>query len=60
MKNLAIKIGTAVLEFIASINVSNILTSLYIMAIGMLSILVVTTVIILVISLLKKVFANAR
>jgi len=60
MKDIAVKIGTAVLEFFASINVSNILTSLYIMVIGMLSIFVVTTVIILVISLLKKVFANAR
>lgn len=60
MKNFAIKVGTAVLEFFASINVDNILTSLKIMGIGMLSILVVTTVIILVISLLKKVFANAR
>jgi len=60
MKDLAIKIGTAVLNFFASINVSNILTSLYIMGIGMLSIFIVTIVIIFVISLLRKIFVNAK
>ena len=60
MKDIAVKIGTMVLEFLASINVSNIITSLYIMGIGMLSILIVTTVIILVISLLKKIFTPAK
>ena len=60
MKDIAVKIGTMVLEFFASINVSNIMTSLYIMGIGMLSILIVTTVIILVISLLKKIFTPAK
>jgi hypothetical protein len=60
MNAFAIKIGEAVLNFIAGINVDNILTSLYIMGVGMASILIVTTVIILVISLLKKIFSTAE
>ena len=60
MNDFALMIGEAILGFFRDLNVSNILTSLYIMGVGMASILIVTTVIILVISLLKKIFANAR
>ena len=49
-------IGYAILEFFRNLNVSNILTSLSIMGTGMLGILIVTGVIILVVTLLIKVF----
>ena len=49
-------IGYAILEFFQNLNVGNILTSLSIMGTGMLGIFIVTGVIILVVTLLIKVF----
>ena len=49
-------IGYAILEFFQNLNVGNILTSLSIMGTGMLGIFTVTCVIILVVTLLIKIF----
>jgi hypothetical protein len=53
-----VNLGYAVLAFFQSINTDNLLTSLSIMGIGMLSIFIVTGVIILVVSLLIKIFSH--
>ena len=56
MNEIAIKIGAAVVNFFASMNIQNLMDALYIMGIGMLGIFIVTGVIILVITLLGKLF----
>ena len=49
-------IGYAILEFFRNLNTANLLTSLSIMGTGMLGIFIVTGVIILVVTLLIRVF----
>ena len=56
MHEFAIRIGYAIIDCFTSINVSGIIDSLSIMGIGMLGIFTVTTVIIMVITLLGKIF----
>lgn len=58
MNEFAAKIGYAVVNFFTSINTGNLLDALYIMGIGMLGIFIVTGVIILVITLLCKLFSR--
>ena len=53
-----VNLGYAILAFFQNINTDNLLTSLSIMGIGMLSIFIVTGVIILVVSLLIKIFSH--
>ena len=53
-----VNLGYAVLAFFQSINTDNLLTSLSIMGIGMLSIFIVNGVILLVVSLLIKIFSH--
>ena len=57
MNDFATKIGQAVVNFFTSINTDNLLDALSIMGIGMLGIFLVTGVIIVVITLLCKLFA---
>lgn len=58
MHEFVMKIGYAVLEFFTSINVTNLLNALKVMGIGMLGIFIVTGVIILVVTLLNKLFSK--
>lgn len=58
MHDLIMKLGYAILAFFQNMNTDNLLTSLSIMGIGMLSIFIVTGVIILVVSLLIKIFSH--
>ena len=58
MNEFVMKIGYAVLEFIQSINPANLLNALTIMGTGMLGIFLVTGVIILVVTLLDKLFSK--
>ena len=58
MHDLIMKLGYAILAFFQNMNKDNLLTSLSIMGIGMLSIFIVTGVIILVVSLLIKIFSH--
>ena len=60
MHDLIMKLGYAILAFFQNMNTDNLLTSLSIMGIGMLSIFIVTGVIILVVSLLIKNFSHYR
>ena len=53
-----VNLGYAILAFFQNINADNLLTALSIMGIGMLSIFIVTGVIILVVSLLIKIFSH--
>ena len=56
MHDLIMKLGYLILEFFQNINTANLLTSLSIMGTGMLGIFIVTGVIILVVTLLIRVF----
>lgn len=58
MHEFVMSIGYAILNFFGSIDSGNILNALSIMGIGMLGIFIVTGVIILVISLLTKLFTR--
>ncbi len=58
MHEFIMKIGYAVLEFFFSINGTNLLDALEVMGIGMLGIFIVTGVIILVVTLLNKLFSK--
>ena len=58
MHDLIMKLGYAILAFFQNMNTDNLLTSLSIMGIGMLSIFIVTGVIILVVSLQIKIFSH--
>ena len=51
-----VNLGYAILEFFRNINTDNLLTALSIMGTGMLGIFIVTGIIILVVSLLTKLF----
>ena len=54
MNEIAIKIGTAVMQFISGIDGAALLNALKIVGVGMLGIFTVTLVIILVVTLLDK------
>ena len=58
MHDFVMSIGYAVLEFFYSIDTANLLRSLSIMGTGMLGIFLVTGVIILVVTLLDKLFSK--
>ena len=58
MHEFVMKIGYAVLELFGSINGANLLDALKVMGIGMLGIFIVTGVIILVVTLLNKLFSR--
>lgn len=58
MNEIAIKIGTAVMQFIYSIDSSALLNALSIVGVGMLGIFTVTLVIIGVVTLLDKLFSK--
>ena len=58
MNEIAIKIGTAVMQFIHSIDTAALLNALKIVGVGMLGIFTVTLVIILVVTLLDKLFSK--
>ena len=58
MHEFVMKIGYAVANYIASINLGNIKSALSIMGVGMLGIFIVTGVIILVVTLLNKIFTK--
>lgn len=60
MQELAIKIGSAVIDFFMNMDWDGIVNALYIMGIGMLGIFVVTGIIILCTSLLKLAFSKAK
>ena len=60
MNDLMIRIGYAVATFFTSMDTTGLLDALSIMGIGMLGIFIVTGVIILVITLLGKVFAGKK
>ena len=51
-----VNLGYAILEFFRNINTDNLLTALSIMGTGMLGIFIVTGIIILVVTLLTKLF----
>ena len=55
-----VNLGYAILEFFRNINTDNLLTALSIMGTGMLGIFVVTGIIILVVSLLTKLFTPKK
>ena len=59
MHNYIMGIGAAILNYFRSIELSNLKSALSIMGVGMLGIFVVTGVIILVVSLLNKLFSKA-
>lgn len=58
MHEFVMKIGYAVLEFFTSIDTANLLSALSIMGIGMLGIFLVTGIIIVVVTLLNKLFSR--
>lgn len=58
MNQLMMQIGTAVLTFFRTIDLAGIRSALSIMGIGMLGIFLVTGVIILVITLLTRIFSR--
>lgn len=58
MNEIAIKIGTAIMQFIYSIDTAALLNALSIVGVGMLGIFTVTLVIILVVTLLDKLFSK--
>lgn len=58
MNEIAIKIGTAIMQFIYSIDTAALLNALSIVGVGMLGIFTVTLVIILVVTLLDKIFSK--
>lgn len=58
MNEIAIKIGTAVVNFFSGIDTAGLLTALSIMGVGMLGIFAVTLVIIGVATLLNKLFSK--
>ena len=55
-----VNLGYAILEFFRNINTDNLLTSLSIMGTGMLGIFIVTGIIILVVTLLTKLFTPKK
>ena len=55
-----VNLGYAILEFFRNINTDNLLTALSIMGTGMLGIFIVTGIIILVVTLLTKLFAPKK
>ena len=55
-----VNLGYAILEFFQNINTDNLLTALSIMGTGMLGIFVVTGIIILVVTLLTKIFTPKK
>ncbi len=58
MSEIAIKIGTAVAQFFVGIDTAALLNALSIVGVGMLGIFTVTLVIILVVTLLDKLFSK--
>ena len=58
MHEVVMKIGYAIINFFYSIDTSNLTKALSIMGIGMLGIFIVTGVIILVVTLLDKLFSR--
>ena len=58
MHEFIMSIGYAVLEFFTNFNTDNLLSALSIMGIGMLGIFLVTGIIILVVTLLNKLFSR--
>ena len=55
-----VNLGYAILEFFRNINTDNLLTALSIMGTGMLGIFIVTGIIILVVTLLTKLFTPKK
>ena len=55
-----VNLGYAILEFFQNINTDNLLTALSIMGTGMLGIFLVTGIIILVVTLLTKIFTPKK
>ena len=55
-----VNLGYAILEFFRSISTDNLLTALSIMGTGMLGIFIVTGIIILVVTLLTKIFTPRK
>jgi len=55
-----VNLGYAILEFFRNINTDNLLTALSIMGTGMLGIFIVTGIIILVVTLLTKLFSPRK
>ena len=55
-----VNLGYAILEFFQNINTDNLLTALSIMGTGMLGIFIVTGIIILVVTLLTKIFTPRK
>ena len=55
-----VNLGYAILEFFRNINTDNLLTALSIMGTGMLGIFIVTGIIILVVTLLTKIFTPRK
>ena len=55
-----VNLGYAILEFFQNINTANLLTALSIMGTGMLGIFIVTGIIILVVTLLTKIFTPRK
>ena len=58
MNEIAIKIGSAVMQFINGLDTAALLNALSIVGVGMLGIFTVTLVIILVVTLLDKLFSR--
>ena len=58
MHDFALKIGYAIINFFTSISTANLTSALSIMGIGMLGIFIVTGVIIMVVTLLNKIFSK--
>ena len=58
MHDFAMKIGYAIINFFTSLNSANLLNALSIMGIGMLGIFIVTGIIILMVTLLNKIFSK--
>ena len=58
MHEFIMKIGYAVWNYFASINLENLKSAVSIMGVGMLGIFIVTGVIILVVTLLNKIFTK--
>ena len=60
MHDWIVNLGYAILEFFRNINTDNLLTALSIMGTGMLGIFIVTGIIILVVTLLTKLFTPRK